>query len=103
MTLLDGNLERVSAYMEKALECEDTRVICFKEDKNLSSNERAIVIGSCADRSAYAHSLFAVLRELDDEPQIKKVYARLPSTEGIGLAIFNRLLKASGYSILNLD
>lgn len=103
VTLLDGTPEKVLAYMENAIKCDDTRVICFEEDTNLSSDERSIVIGSRADRLAYAHNLFAVLRELDDEPEIKKVLAMLPSTDGIGLAIFNRLLKASGYNILNLD
>ena len=103
VTLLDGTYNAVLDYMLNALDDNDTYVLCFEEDIVINKHKRAIIIGSNKDKSQQAHKLFAVLRDLDENPQIKRVLAKLPSTDGIGLAIFNRLLKASGYNILKID
>ena len=34
--------------------------------------------------------------------EIKQIYAPLPEKSGIGLAIFNRMLKASGYTVIKV-
>ena len=103
VTLLDGDESKVADFMKNALQDENTVVLCFEEDESISKHERSIIVGSKEDKSMQAHKLFAVLRDLDDHPTIKRVFAQLPSTDGIGLAIFNRLLKASGYNILKID
>lgn len=103
VTLLDGEDNMVVEFMKNALADEETVALCFVEDTSINTHERSIVIGSKKDTSMQAHRLFAVLRDLDEQPNIKRVYAKLPSTDGIGLAIFNRLLKASGYNILKID
>ncbi|MGN0674961.1 MAG: L-threonylcarbamoyladenylate synthase [Oscillospiraceae bacterium] len=48
-----------------------------------------------------AAKLFAVLREFDDIGA-KQVYARCPSVNGVGLAVYNRLLRAAGFEIISL-
>lgn len=48
-----------------------------------------------------AARLFAALRELD-ERGAKRVYAQCPSREGVGLAVYNRLLRAAGFEIIDL-
>jgi len=101
VTLLDGKDEKIVSFMKNALSDENTVVLCFEEDGII--NDRSVIIGSKEDSSMQAHRLFALLRDLDEHPNIKRVYAKLPSTDGIGLAIFNRLLKASGYNILKID
>lgn len=103
VTLLDGSDERVREFMLHALDDEKTVVLCFEEDSDIASHTRSIVLGSKNNMSEEAHKLFSLLRDLDDQPWIKQVYAKLPSTDGIGFAIFNRLLKASGYNILKID
>ena len=45
-----------------------------------------------------AARLFAALRKFD-ELGAKQVYARCPSKEGVGLAVYNRLLRAAGFEI----
>lgn len=42
--------------------------------------------------------LFAKLREFDDEG-IEKVFVRCPSTDGFGLAVYNRLIRSAGFEI----
>lgn len=103
VTLLDGDESKIEDFMKNALQDENTVVLCFEEDVSINKHERSIIVGSKEDKSMQAHKLFAVLRELDEHPTIKRVFAQLPSTDGIGLAIFNRLLKASGYNILKID
>ena len=103
VTLLDGDESKIEDFMKNALQDENTVVLCFEEDVSINKHERSIIVGSKEDKSMQAHKLFAVLRGLDEHPTIKRVFAQLPSTDGIGLAIFNRLLKASGYNILKID
>jgi len=103
VTLLEGSDDKVMRFMSNALLDAETFVLCFEEDNEIKTHSRSIIIGSGNDKSQQAHKLFAILRDLDENPQIKRVYAKLPSTDGIGLAIFNRLLKASGYNILKID
>ncbi|WP_297956074.1 L-threonylcarbamoyladenylate synthase [uncultured Ruminococcus sp.] len=53
------------------------------------------------DSSQQAHQLFQRLRELDDAGA-KKVYVRAPSPEGVGLAVYNRLIRAAGFEVIRI-
>ncbi len=46
-----------------------------------------------------AQQLFAKLREADKQ-KIKVLYVRAPRKEGIGLAVYNRLIRAAGYEVV---
>lgn len=48
-----------------------------------------------------AAKFFAVLREFD-AIGAKQVYARCPSVNGVGLAVYNRLLRSAGFEIIIL-
>ncbi len=48
-----------------------------------------------------AARLFDVLRELD-EVGAERVYARCPRETGVGLAVYNRLLRAAGFKVIEL-
>lgn len=54
-----------------------------------------------ADSAQQAHLLFQRLRELD-EIGAEKVYVRSPSTEGMGLAVYNRLIRAAGFEVIRI-
>ena len=54
-----------------------------------------------ADSSGQAHWLFQRLRELDDIGA-EKVYVRAPSTDGVGLAVYNRLIRAAGFEVIRI-
>lgn len=54
-----------------------------------------------ADDSEMAHNVFQKLRELD-EKRIKRVYVRAPSAEGVGLAVYNRLIRAAGFEVIRI-
>jgi L-threonylcarbamoyladenylate synthase len=50
----------------------------------------------------HAQQVFAKLRELDNIGA-KIVYIRKPNVDGIGLAVYNRLIRASGFEVINLE
>ena len=53
------------------------------------------------DSASQARLLFDALRLLD-ERGAKKVFARCPSQNGVGLAVYNRLIRAAGFSFLDV-
>lgn len=53
------------------------------------------------DSEEQARLIFAVLRSLD-EKGYERVYARCPDKSGVGLAVYNRLLRAAGFEVIRL-
>lgn len=51
--------------------------------------------------SEQANQLFLRLRELD-ELGAEKVYVRAPIPEGVGLAVYNRLIRAAGFEVIRI-
>ena len=49
-----------------------------------------------------AHNLFACLRQTD-ELGAKSAYVRCPSKDGIGTAVYNRLLRAAAFKVIKAD
>lgn len=71
--------------------------LCFEED---SVDIPAITYGSRADSLSQAQQLFDALRQLDEQGA-KTVYAACPTPTGVGLAVYNRLLRAAGFRVIN--
>lgn len=81
---------------------ESTAVVCFDEDEKYINGE-TFPIGSKTDYKSHAHKIFDVLRKIDKEEKIKKVFAPLPRTDGVSLAVYNRLIRSSAFRIFNAD
>ncbi|MEE1019637.1 MAG: Sua5 family C-terminal domain-containing protein [Acutalibacteraceae bacterium] len=45
--------------------------------------------------------MFYSLRELDDMGA-RVIYARMPKSDGVGLAVLNRLLRSAGFHVIDL-
>ena len=54
------------------------------------------------DDLSQARELFDRLRQLD-EMGAKKVYARVPSKSGVGMAVYNRLIRAAAFNVIDLE
>ncbi len=74
--------------------------LCFDEDLDKIKGKK-ISYGSGQNPKTLAHNLFNKLRELDDESLT--VYAHSPEKYGVGLAVYNRLIRAAGFEVINLD
>lgn len=81
---------------------EATVALCYKEDEAFISIPK-ISMGSKADLEAQAHNLFASLRMVDELEGIKTAFVRCPSQEGLGMAVLNRLIRAAGFEVIDLD
>lgn len=96
LIILDGDDDKVYNFLSDKQEC---GVLCFDSDKVLLQRPDSYGIGEKDDIATQAHRLFSCLREFHDVPVI---YARMPRKDGIGLAVYNRLIKASGYTVIKL-
>ena len=101
--LLDGPVEKLIAYMASKKEEPGSAFLCYEEMRGKLDGKSTFYIGPRTDAYLSAHRLFAVLRELDERPEIETVYAPLPGRDHMGLALYNRLLKASGYTVIAIS
>ena len=76
----------------------DAFALCFEED---DITIEKVVFGKENDDLSQAKLLFDKLRELD-ELGAKKVYARIPNKNGVGTAVFNRLIRAAAFNVIDL-
>ena len=61
-------------------------------------------MGSTSHLEDYAEKLFGALRDTDGFCGITAVYAALPKdTSGISLAIYNRMLRAAAFNVINAN
>ena len=98
LVLLDGDSADVLEYMKKAQENENCAIICYDEDSRALKQKNLISIGAKDDLEAQAKTLFSALRASDDF-NIDIIYAHLPSKKGIGLALYNRMIRAAAHTI----
>ncbi len=75
--------------------------LCFDGEESALSVP-VLTYGARADHATQAHRLFEALRKLD-ECGATVAYTACPSPDGIGLAVYNRLLRAAGFEVIELD
>lgn len=104
LVLLDGELEDRIEYISGE-NLSHTAVLAYSEELSLLSSRLPSVklydLGSISDEYTQAHRLFYILREAD-KCDFTKIYAPLPDTAGVGLALYNRMIRAAAHTIINL-
>lgn len=101
LVLLDGHEAAVIRFLHHAQNSEKCAILCYREELDMLRNERLIDIGSGGDLAEQAHALFSALRDAD-RLDCDIIYAHLPPKEGIGLALYNRLIRAAAHTILKV-
>lgn len=106
LTIVSGSSDKVVDYINHA--CREakaagkhTGVLCTSETMGLYQADSIKCMGTRTDESTVAQGLYQILRECDDE-QLEVLFAESFSTEGIGQAVMNRLLKAAGYQVVEV-
>lgn len=102
LTVVDGSDEAFRCFIAGKEGKERFGVICFDEDLPFITCPRTVSCGAEADQLKQAQTLFSCLRSFDGVADIDMIYARMPSRTGIGLAVFNRLIKAAGFHVVKL-
>lgn len=100
VTLVQGDQAHFLRYMSENGQSGSCALVF---DADLSACEaqgiRAVSYGDTDE--ARAQAFFARLRELDDAG-VSHIYVRAPRTDGVGLAVYNRLIRAAGYDVVTL-
>ena len=101
VVLLKGDEDAVRERLLAEYKKGRTGVIAYAED-GFESGRLVRILGSKDDKREMARSLFDCLRYFDGVGNIDVIYSRLPDEKDIGLAIVNRLIKASGYTVIEV-
>jgi L-threonylcarbamoyladenylate synthase len=104
LILVEGDITAVMATIKLLITkywFQDKRVGVLATDETAWAYEADVVksLGSRRNVDAMAANLFRLLREFD-EKNVDIIISESVTTEGLGLAIMNRLRKASGYNIV---
>ena len=103
VTIIIGDDDKVRAYINKRCETENLAILCYDEDIPYIDCRNIFAVGTEKDLREQARLIFDALRATDECSFITGVLARCPeSKDGVNLAIYNRLLKASGFNVIKL-
>ena len=98
LILLEGEDEKVIEFLKNEQKRCNPAILCYDEEAELLENKLLLPIGGRDDQVSHAKMLFARLRECDSiSPDV--IYAHLPKKEGLGLALYNRMIRAAAHTV----
>lgn len=97
--MVEGAKQAFVGFCEKNSKSFDL-AICFDEDLD-GLTIPALSLGASSDHEKQAELLFSHLREIDKKG-VKKVIVHAPDKDGMGLAVYNRLIRAAGFKVVEL-
>ncbi len=102
LVLLDGEDGDVLEFLIREQKDKRCAIICYDEEIGALSDELLLPIGAKDDLLSHGKMIFARLRQCDRlSPEI--IYAHLPEKSGLGLALYNRLIRAAAHTVLRID
>ena len=102
LVLLEGEDSAVTDFLIAAQSRENCAILCYSEEKPLLDDKNIIDVGARDDLAVQAQTLFAALRNTNSMG-VDVIYAHLPTQSGIGLALYNRLIRAAAHTIKHID
>ena len=96
LVLVSGKDEDVLAYLKAATR--KCAALCYDEECAALAGRVLFPIGKKDDLGTQARRLFAALRDADST-DAEIIYAHLPPQEGLGLALYNRLIRAAAHTV----
>jgi len=101
VTVVKGDAEQTARYIA-AHAAQGDGVICFDEFAHLFPNQVVTKLGKRDDPADQARHVFDDLR-FYDETDVTAIWSQCPEENGVGLAVANRLNKAAGFHIIDLN
>lgn len=101
VTVVQGDAARGADYIRTHMG-EGDGVVCFDEYAALYPGHRVERLGPAGDKAAQARNVFDALRAFD-ATDVPAIWAQCPDDGGMGLAVSNRLSKAAGFHIVDVD
>lgn len=97
--IVKGPVKSFRCYTDHVCQSGDYAV-CFDGEEELIKIP-SITYGKASSAKTQAHELFAILRKVD-KLGAKRVFVRCPSLKGVGLAVYNRLIRAAAFRVIQL-
>ncbi len=102
LVLLDGEDGDVIKFLQEEQKKKRCAIICYDEEMPYLEDSMLLPIGKKDDIQMQARSIFSRLRECDGiSPEI--IYAHIPNKDGLGLALYNRMIRAAAHTVLKID
>lgn len=98
VVLLCGEDGRVLEFLKGEQKTKSCAILCYDEELEQLEHTNLIPVGAKNDIPAQAKRLFSALREAD-ATDAEIIYAHLPPTEGLGLALYNRMIRAAAHTV----
>ncbi|MDD2647474.1 MAG: L-threonylcarbamoyladenylate synthase [Eubacteriales bacterium] len=76
-------------------------ILCFSEHSEMYSSRRFVSLGRLSNPEEAASRLFTVLRDMD-RLEIDCIFCEMLPTDGMGLAVMNRLGRAASFQIVKV-
>ncbi len=102
VVLLDGSDLAVLHFLQSEQKRVRCAILCYDEEIGQLSADGLLPIGSRDDLPTQAKRLFGKLREAD-ATDAEIIYAHLPPREGLGLALYNRMIRAAAHTVKHID
>lgn len=99
VVVIDSDFDKFVAFITKQTDKSVGALVFEGEEKHVPVP--SVSYGNEDDQLLQAKMLFKSLRAVDSL-NVKTIYARMPQKNGLGLAIYNRLIKAAGFEIIKL-
>lgn len=99
IVIVDGDNESFIKYVNSR-SSDKVAALCYIDDQP-KLNVKTVTFGKMNDYNMQASELFSALRKIDDL-NVNIVYARCPKKSGVGLAVYNRLIRAAGFEVVKL-
>ena len=101
LILIDGESHNVLEFLKKEQIEKKCAILCYHEEAASLNQDNIIDIGLSSDLETQAQVLFTALRDADDLG-VDVIYAHLPSRDGIGLALYNRMIRAAAHTVIKV-
>jgi len=98
LVLLDGEEKDVVNYLQSEIRLKKCAILCYDDEAGMLEGACLLPVGKKDDLTAQAHSLFTLLRDAD-KTGCDVIYAHLPPKTGLGLALYNRMIRAAAHTI----
>lgn len=100
--LVEGSSQAYGAYIcKRALTEHNIWALCFEEDQKVLGEVPRLCYGKMEDDVSQAEGIFRALRQLD-QMSVGKILIHAPCRKGLGLAVYNRLIRAAGFQVTYL-
>ncbi len=98
LVLLCGDDDKVLKFLQDEQKHKRSVVLCYDEEISYLESDMILPIGKKDDVASHAKKLFSALRDADKlSPDI--IYAHKPQKDGLGMALYNRMIRAAAHTV----